>query len=105
VVTVSALTSLYGSLLLSLTKAGRDRMRRLRDAETDAIVAARRMQVLQLLVRIGGCHLGIADLARRQLVTEQPGLEPQARRIIEALSIAITHEIGNLAHPTREVHR
>ena len=84
-------------LLLRLTPAGRERLRRLHATETDALVTARRMQVLQLLTGIGQCHVGLAELACRQATAAQPELAPQARRIVEALSTAITNELIRFA--------
>jgi hypothetical protein len=80
-------------LLPHLTPSGRDRLRRVRRAETDALVAASRLHVLRLLASIGQYHLGLAELSRRHAVAVQPQLARHAQEIVETLTKAIKAEI------------
>lgn len=91
------------ALLQYLTPTGRKRLRLLGEVETEAIVTAQRMHLLRLLSSIGQSHLGLADLAGRQVVAEQPELAPQTRRIIEMLGASIAFELRKFAEHRREV--
>ena len=81
------------SLLTQLTPAGRERARRMRRAETDALVAAERLHVVRLLASIGAYQLGLAELSRRHTVTEQPELAGCTQRVLDSLTVAIRAEI------------
>jgi hypothetical protein len=89
-------------LVQHLTPSGRDRLRRIRRAETDALVAANRLHVVRLLACIGEYHLALAELTRRHAVTAQPQLSRSAQEIVDSLARAIQMEIESFVPRTRE---
>jgi hypothetical protein len=99
------LARLYELIFATLIPAGRERARRIHEAETDALVAACRMRMLRQLTCIGEYQLAIADIARRQATAEQPDVRPHAQTVLDALSEAIAREIADYAHGRRGLPR
>jgi hypothetical protein len=88
-----AITAVRDGLVQHLTRSGRERLRLVRRAETDALVAANRLHVASLLTSIGQYHLALADLSRRHAVSVQPQLARCAQQIVDSLTRAIQVEI------------
>jgi hypothetical protein len=84
---------LADAIFLLLTGAGRVRFRRLQDAETEALVVARRIHMLRQLACMAEYQLGIVDLARLQAVTAQPDVESWAGRVLDAFSEATARQL------------
>ena len=89
-----AAVAVCDGLIHYLTPAGRRRLRRLRRAETDALVAANRPHVVRLLAGIGEYQLGLAELTRRHAVSAQPALDRWGQAVIDSLAEAIQDEIA-----------
>jgi hypothetical protein len=88
-----AVRAVRDGLVQHLTPSGREQLRRLRRAETDALVAANRLHVVRLLASIGEYQLALAELTRRHAVTVQPQLARSAQEIVDSLAWAIHAEI------------
>jgi phage-related minor tail protein len=88
-----AMSAVRDGLFQHLTRSGRERLRLVRRAETEALVAANRLQVAGLLTSIGEYHLALAELSRRHAVTVQPQLARCAQQIVDSLTKAIQVEI------------
>jgi hypothetical protein len=103
---VNRLGSALRTGLLYLTPSGRQRARRLREAETDAIIAAKRLEIAEMLAGIGAHHLSLADLTRQRLTAGHPRLAHSGHDVIDSLARAIGSEIDGFAlQRRREVHR
>jgi len=100
---MNAVLARVQDVCLRLTPTGRERVRRLRRAETEAIVAADRMQVARLLASIGAYQLRMADLSRQHAVAEHPQLARCAERVVDSLTEAIRDEIDGFARRGFEV--
>ncbi len=90
---MSRFTDAVRGIAHNITPSGRERLRRVRRAETDALVAASRLHVVRLLASIGEYHLGLAELSRRHAVSVQPQLARCAQEILDSLTKAIKVEI------------
>lgn len=99
------LSGVRDTLLLHLTRTGRERARRIRHDQTEAIVAANRIEVAGLLAGIGTYHLSLADITRQRATAHQPGMTRSGDQIIDALAGAIRTEIDSFAHRRREAAR
>lgn len=86
--------------LLGLTRAGRQRARRIREVNTDAVVAAARIELASLVARIGAYHLSLAGLTQQQTTTTQPGLTEHAQVLLESLAAVVRHEIEQFRQRT-----
>jgi hypothetical protein len=84
-------------VLAHLTPAGRERARRLRQAEVEATVAAERMHIARLLATVGDYHLSLAELSWDQAATRQPALTARRQRVLDSLAEAIQDEIDGFA--------
>ena len=99
-------TDVKNALLLFLTPSGRARARRLRDAETEALVVIRRLEVAEILAGIGSYHLKLADLTRERLTAERPALAETGLLVIDGLARTIRSELDHYALRQRAgVHR
>ena len=99
-------THVGNAVLLVLTPSGWERARRLRNEETKAIIATRRLEVAELLAGIGAHHLSLAELTRQRLTAGQPRLAESSQQVIESLGRAIASEIDEYALRQRQgVHR
>ncbi|MFL6115369.1 MAG: hypothetical protein ACJ786_29090 [Catenulispora sp.] len=85
------------ALLAHLSPAGRERARRLREAEVEATVAAERMHIARLLATVGDYHLSLAELSWDQSVAGQPALDARRQRVLDSLADAIQDEIDRFA--------
>lgn len=85
-----------------LTPTGRERLRRLREAETEAILAADRMRRAGQLASIGAYHLRFVDLTRQESAAEHPDLAECTRDVVEALADAIRDEVDGYRRRGRE---
>lgn len=89
-------------LAAHFTPTGRERGRRLRQAETEAMVAADRMQLARLLTTVGDYHLGLAELHRPISSTEAPEPADRRRWVLDSLADAIRDEIDRFAQHRSE---
>ena len=80
-----------------LSPAGRDRARRMRQAEIEATVAAERMHIARLLATVGDYHLSLAELSWDRAVAGQPALAARRQRVLDSLTDAIQEEIDGFA--------
>jgi hypothetical protein len=94
---MSAITAVRDGLIQHLTRSGRERVRLVRRAETEALVAANRLHVARLLASIGEYHLALAELSRRHAVTVQPQVGRCAQQIVDSLTRVIQVEIEAFA--------
>ncbi len=90
---MNALLTWTQDVCLGLTPAGRERVRKLRQVQTEAMLAADRMQVARMLASIGAYQLRMADLSRQHTLAEHPRLGRNADFVVDSLTNAIRDEI------------
>lgn len=102
---MSHVIAIKDTVLAHLNPASRDQLRRVRQAEADAFVAAHRLHVVQLLASIGTYQLGLAELSRQHAVAAQPELADCGRTVLDSVAAAIKAEIASFVERGSEDQR
>jgi hypothetical protein len=102
---MSHVIAIKDTVLAHLNPASRDQLRRVRQAEADAFVAAHRLHAIQLLASIGAYQLGLAELSRQHAVAAQPELADCGRAVLDSVAAAIKAEIASFVERGSEAQR
>jgi hypothetical protein len=95
------LSAFLHDLLALLTPAGRELARRRRRADTEATIAAERIEAARLLAGIASCQLRLSELDRRD-ARQHPGLAGPDADLRETLGDILRHEVYRFWQRTEE---
>jgi hypothetical protein len=94
-------SDLLHHLLALLSPGGRELARRRRRADTEATIAAERIEAARLLAGIASCQLRLSELDRRD-VELHPGLAGPDADLRETLGDILRHEVYSFWQRTEE---